>query len=317
MPDPSKKTISATQAPALFNVSPYFTRWMLHKNFADGMVIDQPEGDGRMQWGRKLQPLVLEQAARDMALEVHANEADVYLRRGLLGCTRDAEIYSPDRGPGALETKCVFDFGIWMRDWQGGKHIPRHHEIQLQQQMLVGDGSSPFAWGMIGVWVCGEMHYYDRDPIPDLWTSLEAEAAAFFAAVAAHEAPDPFGIPVELPFLSALDRVAGKEIDLSAGDEAEKLAETVRMYAWSKKQEGSNAKVAERLKAEILALAGDASLLRFAHGITVELSPRSVKEHMRKASVSTTLKPYIPDGDAPAPASGGLKGQMLDSLFGG
>lgn len=317
MPDPTRKTISATQAPALWNVSPYMTRWMLHKHFAEGMVIDQPAGDGRMQWGRKLQPLVLDQAARDLALEVRSNEADVYLRRGLLGCTRDAEIYSPDRGPGALETKCVFDFGIWMREWDGGKHIPRHHEIQLQQQMLIGDEKKPFAWGTIAVWVCGEMHYYDREPIPDLVAGLEAEAAAFFAAVAARQEPDPFGSPVELPFLSALDRNPAKEIDLSTGDDAERLAEMVRLYAWSKKQEGVNAKTAETIKAGILALAGDASLLRFAHGIRVELSQRRVKAHQRAASVSTTVRPYVPDEEPPTAGAGGLKGQMLKSLMGG
>lgn len=303
MPDPTGKTLSATQSPALWNISPYVTRWMLHKHFADGMPIDAPEPSGRMDWGRRLQPMVLDQASTDLALEVHPNDADDYVRRGLLGCTRDAEVISPDRGPGALETKCVFDLKVWMREWDGGKHIPRHHEIQLQQQMLVGDGARPFAWGTIAVWVCGEMHYYDRDPIHDLWRALEDEAAAFFAAVAAGREPDPFGAPVEVPHLAAVDRVRDKIVDLSDRPDAEALAEKVRLYAWSKRQESANAKTADALKAELLALAGDASALRFAHGIRVDLQQRHVKEHMRKASVSTVLKPYVPADSPQTPAN--------------
>jgi hypothetical protein len=149
-------TISATEAPALFNVSPYVTRWMLYKKFADGVDIDGAE-DARMSWGKKLQPLIVAQAAEELRLEVRSNAEDVYHRRGLLGCTRDAEIICPDRGRGALETKCVFDYGVWMRDWAGGKMVPRTHEIQLQQQMLVGDAEHgevgehgpQYDWGVI------------------------------------------------------------------------------------------------------------------------------------------------------------------------
>jgi hypothetical protein len=40
VPDRTLKTISATEAPALFNASPYVTRWMLWQRFANGMDID-------------------------------------------------------------------------------------------------------------------------------------------------------------------------------------------------------------------------------------------------------------------------------------
>jgi hypothetical protein len=120
-----------------------------------------------MQWGKKLQPLIIAQASEELRLEVRPNEADDYHRRGFLGCTRDATIICPDRGPGALETKCVFDYGVWMRDWHGGKFVPRNHEIQLQQQMLVGDGTGPaYEWGVVCAWVAGEQHYFERKPMP-------------------------------------------------------------------------------------------------------------------------------------------------------
>ena len=33
----------------------------------------------------------------------------------------------------------MFDYATWMREWGGGSHVPPMHEIQLQQQMMVGD----------------------------------------------------------------------------------------------------------------------------------------------------------------------------------
>src|SRR5262245_10974515 len=102
MPDPQRETLSATQTPALFHVSPYLTRWMLYQHFAKGLAIDKA-GDTRMDWGKRLQPLVLEKAAEDLRLQVRPNE-ETYHRRNRLGATRDATIVDPDRGPGALET---------------------------------------------------------------------------------------------------------------------------------------------------------------------------------------------------------------------
>jgi hypothetical protein len=201
MPDPTRQTISATEAPALFNASPYVTRWMLHRRFAHGDEIHSPEHN-RMDWGKRLQPLLLAAAAEDLRLEVKPNASDVYVRNARLGCTRDAEIICPDRGPGALETKCVFDSGVWMREWAGGKTPPRHHEIQLQVQMYVGDGERPFQWGVLAAWIGGEMHYFEREPILELWDEIDKEARQFFADVQAGTEPDPFGAPIESALLA-------------------------------------------------------------------------------------------------------------------
>jgi hypothetical protein len=78
---------------------------MLWQHFTNGVPINV-EPNSRMAWGLKMQPLVLEQAAADLRFEVIPNGENAYHRCGLLGCTRDAMIICPDRGPGALETKC-------------------------------------------------------------------------------------------------------------------------------------------------------------------------------------------------------------------
>src|ERR1700719_3849541 len=103
MPDPELTTISATESPALFGASPYVTRWMLYQKFANGENIEKP-ADERMNWGKLMQPLIIDEVRKCWGFEVIPNE-ETYVRRGLLGCTRDATIIAPGIGPGALEIK--------------------------------------------------------------------------------------------------------------------------------------------------------------------------------------------------------------------
>lgn len=270
MPDPTKQTISATQTSALFNVSPYVTRWMLWQHFANGIEIDSPE-DSRMSWGKRLQPLIIEQAAEDLKLEVHPNADDHYHRAGMVGCTRDATIICPDRGPGALEIKCIFDYRTWMSDWDGGRRAPKHFEIQLQQQMMVGDGT-PYEWGVIAAWVAGDMHYFERAPIRELWDRVHAEARAFFDEVREHKEPDPFGATVETEWLTKLLPVeTGKVIDLSADADAEPHVDIARFYRDAKEQESAGKREADRLRPKILALARDAELVLLPADVSIRI----------------------------------------------
>lgn len=290
MPDPTKATLSATQTPGLFGVSPYVTKWLLWQHFAKGVEIDAQE-DQRMSWGKKLQPLIIEQAMDDLKLEAFANADDVYHRRGFLGCTRDAIIICPDRGAGALETKCVFDYRTWMADWDGGRNAPKHYEIQLQQQMAVGDEFGQYQWGVLAAWVAGEVHYFERKPIPELWEKLEAGAAEFFKSVADLAEPDPFGVPVEAPWLTTLlPTVKAKVLDLSADAGAELHTLTARAYAAAKEQESAGARVAEPLRAKILALALDNEEVLLPGGTVVRVRPHGKGK---------SIKIFTPDTAAP------------------
>lgn len=266
MPDPNRLTISATQVPALFNASPYITKWMLYHHFHGGMNLDRP-ADARMSWGMKLQPLVLAQAAEDLKLEVFPNAADQYRRRNKLGCTRDATIICPSRGRGALETKCVFDYRTWMTDYGGGSFVPRHHELQLQTQMYVEKA----AWGVIAVWVAGDMHYFERAPIPALWDKMEREAKQFFLDVEMDREPDPFGVPIEVQWFNEIFPCdPGKTIDLS---EDRALTEVAIQYRDAKEQESAGSRTAEALRAKLLGAAKDAGEVILADGIKVSIRP--------------------------------------------
>lgn len=292
MPDPAGQTISASQAAALWNKSPYLTRWMLWQHFAKGMSLDK-EGDARMSWGLKLEPLIIAEAAADLKLEVRPNQPQAYVSRGRFGCTRDAEIIAPDLGPGALECKCVFDFRTWMQDWDGGKRVPAHYEIQLQTQLYVGDGREPYRWGAFAVWVAGEVHYFRREPAEGLWADMEREAEAFFAAVEACEEPDPFGASVELPFLTNLPR-RGDVIDLSEEANAKEIAEAARMFDAESARARGVGRSRDHFKAQLLAALGEASEAILYGGIRVKVRQDDVPEHTRAASKRTILKVTVP-----------------------
>jgi len=303
MPDVTRKTISATEMSGLLGVSPYLTRWMLWQKFAKGIEPAGPDHN-RLDWGTKMEPLLLEQAAADLRLEVTTNRqpdgSQVYVSRGLLGCSRDADIYDPQRGPGALETKCCFDYKILMQEWDGGKTPPRQHEIQLQQQMYVGDGKTPFEWGVIALWCGGEMTYFQRKPMPDLWERFEAAAEEFFADVKDGREPEPFGTPVELPLLKQLfDKPSGEIINAveTLGEvEATKLAQRVVDADYQRVVRLAAEKIEEETKAKLLGLMKDAAEIDLPQGIRVTRTVQTRNNKARPAGTTTAVvvKAHIP-----------------------
>jgi hypothetical protein len=305
MPDIDKKTISATQVPALFDASPYLTKFMLYRWFKYGDEVHGKEHN-RMDWGTRMEPLCLAQAAEDLFFEVIPTRlpdgTQPYVRNGLLGCTRDAAIICPDRGPGALETKVCFDSMSWMRDWNGGKSVPRHIEIQLQMQMKVGDGVTSYKWGVISVWYGGEQKYFERKPMLDLWAAADAEAAQFFADLEAGKEPDPFGASIEAPLIAhVFPPDDAKVLDLSKLERGKAehatalaIAEDVRMMAYHSGERLGHARAEKELKAKLLAIAKDNGTVLLPYGINykVKQSPRA--GFIAKPTVATSVDPYVP-----------------------
>lgn len=305
MPDPSRQTVSASQASAMFNVNPYMTRWMLWRWLKFGDEAPDPE-DNRMGWGTMMEPLLMQAAAKELRYEIRPTRrpdgTQPYITNGLLGCTRDAEIICPDRGPGALEMKCAFDYHVFMDKWGGGKKPPRHNEVQLQTQMKVGDGKTSYKWGMLGLWCGAEMFYFERKPVTELWAELDTEAARILQEVRDGKEPDPFGDPVEAELIKrAFVTVEGTVIDmrdLQQHPGAMKLAEDVRLLEWAAAERLGHEKTEKTIKAKINALIKDNETLLLPNGITAtaKTSPRA--GFTVKPTTVRSLKTYVPAGAA-------------------
>ena len=293
MPDPRRESVSATEASVLLGASPYQTEYMLYHQFKGAEIPRM--ASPRMEWGLKMQPLVLQQAAEDLALEIKPNQdgnGEIYWRRGVVGATRDATVFTPDKGPGAFETKCCFDDNAWFNSWNNGVQPPKHAEIQLQQQMLVGDGNEPFQHGTIAVWYAGEQFYFYREPIPALWEELERRASAFLGRVKSGEEPSPTGDPKEAPILARLFNPPPEVIaDLSSDQE---LAEMARRYEWLKREERASKKEGDRLRTMIQMKIGNFEKAILPDGIEIRLKAVTVKAHQRAEFNSIRMTVKIP-----------------------
>lgn len=303
MPDSERKTVSASQCAALFNASPYMTRWMLW-HYLKGDDMEEKPADARMNWGKKLQPLILEQASQDLQLEVLPNFNDEYVRanHAPLGYTADGYVIDPQKGGGTIEAKAVFDYGVWMRDWNGGKSVPKHYELQLAHQMTVGNGREPSRWGVIAVWVCGEMKYFHREFNIEVAREIERQAEELLASIRDEREPEPFGAQVELPVLQKLfPTEKNYPLDLSRAHEGMEWLQTAVMYADFAEREKFFGKAKDDIKAKLFGLMKDHDTLLLPDGASVSITQYEVKEHTRKASVQRRIKmhmPFSPDRDA-------------------
>lgn len=301
MPDPFRQSISATQSPALFDASPYLTKWLLWQWFK-GLDVET-DVTPRMRAGKQLQPIVIDDARRQLQLEVTPNFADEYVRNGPLGCTIDATVYDPQRGRGVLETKCVFDHFIWKNEWHNGQTVPRHIEIQVQHQMVVGNGKTPFEWGVIAPWVCGEL----QDCIPRqrdqaFEKTLTDEAAKFMASVKSGDEPDPFGTAAEAPLLRLLIApVPNMTADLRDHAKANDWASAAAAFSRHREQASFHDKAREEARHQLfLAMrAAEGASTVILPGATLKITQRKIPPHERKASTQTLIRVELGSGPAP------------------
>lgn len=295
MPDPTRESVSASQAAALFNQSPYFSRWMLHHHFRDGLSLDAP-ADDRMDFGKLLQDPILKMTAAAYRLEIVPNATDDYIRRGRLGATVDGRMLKPDVGNGIVEVKNI-DWLRWRQTWTETAAAP-HVEIQLQAQMYADDAE----WGIIAALVGGnEMKFYERERNAELCDRLVEESAHFFEAVGTGLAPDPLASPIELPMLAQL-YPATDPAERIEDLEDEDLAITLRQLGWAQDQKRFAEKLEGQMKAKLLARAGSAASV-YAKGARCWITKSAIAEaHIVRAAHTRTLIKVERD----APEMGGI-----------
>jgi predicted phage-related endonuclease len=265
MPDPLKQTVSASQASALYNLSPYATRFMLYHHFVNGLPIGpddaDAEGNERMSWGVLLQDDILAMTARRYRLDITENKENRYARRGSLGATIDGSMIAPDRGPVVVEAKNI-DWLRWRDTWTEKAAAP-HVEIQTQ----VGMHAAGAEHGIIAAFVGGNhLLFYEREINKELISRTEEEARLFLESVRDGKEPDPLGSPIELPMLAELyPETNPAEVVEDLDDE--ELALAIRQFDAARRDETFNRKLKEQMEAIILARSRAAGVLR-ANGWT-------------------------------------------------
>jgi hypothetical protein len=298
MPDPELKSISSSELPAILGCSPWSTRWLVAQRFLGNALPDR--SSNYMDWGVELQPLILKNAARELAIEIDANVGDRYIRRGMFGYTADGWSNKPDVGRGVIEAKAVFNFHSWIskgdEGWDGGKKLPKHVEIQTQVQMMCGDGKQAFKWGLVAVWHQAELAYFNLTPNPEAWEAFERVGAAFLDDINKNDPGDPFGDPSEMPMIQALFAPKkGKVLDLREDPRGHPIAHQVTQFEYHKRARLLHEKGEAACKNALIALMADSEEMLLPFQITVKSRRQERKGYTAKPTAFNVISASVPE----------------------
>jgi len=275
--------ISSTESAALFDLSPYVTKFELYHNKQGQAKSFEPSE--RMRWGNRLESAIAHGVAEDYGLtvepfKVYCRHSDTlrmgssfdFMITGIAQYDMDSN-NNPmpnkyqqaflDHGTGILEIKNV-DSLVYRNNWTE-EEAPDHIEVQVQHQMEVAG----MTWTMICPLVGGNeakpiLRQYD----PDIGKALCEAVTVFWADVEAGKEPQP-NFARDAEFVIALHQNAGGDtLDVSGNEHIISLLKEYDLQGKIEKEVDARRKA---IKAEVLDLVGDASKL-IAPGISLALS---------------------------------------------
>lgn len=291
--------ITSTDIAALFDCSPYITRFELWHRKRDG-VAGEFEPTERMRWGNRLESAIADGVAEESGSLVRPMKDYRRLPDLRLGSSFDYQIIAVDdeapadwprdaaagNNPGILEIKNVdglqFRDGWIIDDGEGNKDIeaPLHIELQVQHQMLV----SGYRWAVIAALVGGnEVKLIYRKADEQVHRAILKRAAQFWTSIDAGDEPAP-DFARDLDTIQRLYGIAepGKLVDLTSD---QRVAELVEQHYELGQVIRDQQKDREALKAELLTLIGDAEkVLVGQHTISAGV--------VGEKEISFTRKPY-------------------------
>ena len=289
MPDPERKTVSASQLAALYGRSPYETEFTLYHQFVNPDLLDDKD-NLRMEAGRRFEPVILQWAAEEMGLDVEPHD-QTYTRHPVhpIGTTHDANVREPNRGDGVVEAKNV-DRLIYAQQWTDTL-APEWIEIQVQGELLALER----LWGVIAACVGGnELKLLEREPIPEMQAQMIDLSNAFLARVNALDEPSVVGTEKEIAVLSALYdeermRNEGAVIDLREEEQGEVIAGIVEEFESAKKRARDATKIQLEMRTHILQAAESAQQLLLPENITVYIKTSERKGFYVEPSHTTRI----------------------------
>lgn len=216
--------VGASEVPALFDASPWLTRFELfHRkrgtiatpDFNARQADGAPENE-RIDWGVRLEPVIIQAACERWGYEAGYSPPARSNGAGL-GGHPDQQVVDPDRGPGVLEVKTA----DWLVAKKWGDEPPLHYLLQAQTYAgLTGSG-----WADLIVLVGGnELRRFQYQFRPALYAEIERLVSVFWADVRAGVAPPVDPARDGRALVEALGEPTGEVADLRDSLDAEQDA---------------------------------------------------------------------------------------------
>ena len=222
--------VGASEAAALFDCSPYLTRFELWHRKVGNIATPEfnarsddgsPENE-RVLWGVRLEAAIIEEA-KDRFGYVDREQLDRLDNGKGLGGHPDRRVVCPKRGPGILEIKTA----DWLIRKGWGDEPPAHYLLQSQAYQ----GLDGVAWGDVLVLVGGnKLERFCYDFRPKVYAEIEKRVAEFWCTVEAKEAP-PADYSRDLDTIVELNRDGTDEAADLTGDNLAAVAAATFMFA--------------------------------------------------------------------------------------
>lgn len=270
--------LTSTAVAALFDASPYTTRFQLWHEYRNGIEPEFIENE-RMSWGRHLEAAIAQTAADKEKIKIAPFKDYVRIKGLRIGSSFDfvvmREVESPipvtfkDLASGEespIATKCYQEDAIfeiknvdslqfkngWSEDENGNIEAPLHIEIQIQHQMLVADLNRVELRALVGGNKLIKITRFANKEFQEL---ILQKCAEFWHSVDNNIEPPP-DFEKNAEFIAKLYSFAnpGTVADVSSSDEILKLVLTYKQGGELEKQ-GKLMK--DAAKAEILTMIGE------------------------------------------------------------
>jgi putative phage-type endonuclease len=240
--------ITSTDAAALFNISPYSTRFELWHTKKRGEINEIKE-NVRMTWGNRLQDSIAAGFAADTQLTVR--KMTEYIRMDDLRAGSSFDFSIETEPLGILEIKNV-DRSIYNQQWTETE-APLHIEIQVQHQLMVTGREYAYIVAMVGG---NEIHAIKRTRDEAVISRIREEVVKFWASIEANTPPPP-NFEADAEFISKLYGYAEPEKLFDARNNA-RITELAAINKTLKNEIKEREAKCDAIKAEILTIIGDA-----------------------------------------------------------
>ncbi len=259
-PDFRALHVGASEVAALFDLSPWLTRYQLWHRKAGNIAADDLSGNSRVEAGIRLERAVLDWACDSFGYSLTRYPGFRLSNGRGLGGHPDGEIIAHDReGPGIVEVKTA----DWLVARKWGDEPPANYLMQLTTYM----GLAGCQWGDIIVLVGGnDLRRFRYDFRPALYSRIEAEVEAFWRSIEARQPPKVNFARDGAALASVIgDAIEAEVIDLKGDNRAAELAAN---WLWAKQRAKEADAEIEAIKAELLEKMGTAAVA-FLDGFTI------------------------------------------------